>query len=268
MSSPSAPSSCWSRRSACRPRARVLVVGASYKPGVRDMRESPAVRIMRALAREGVERRLPRPARALARVDDSLALLSVARPHAADYDLAVLVTLHDGFDYSWLGELRAGARLHLPHSARPPEVPDLWRILLAGGDRRGRVRPVAAGQHAPAVQAVRLAQRAAADEAGGPAPRSGRIPLTPRPSGPSFGAPADPVVQPRAARRLRAVPDRDRGRGGRLQDRLHRDGRGGSVLRRLQHRRLRLHPEPLRCSACSTGRRPTRPRRSSRRSRS
>ena len=34
--------------------ARVLVVGASYKPGVRDVREAPAVRIMHELAEEGV----------------------------------------------------------------------------------------------------------------------------------------------------------------------------------------------------------------------
>ena len=47
--------------------ARVLVVGASYKPGVRDTRESPAVRIMRELAEAGRGGRLPRPAGALAR---------------------------------------------------------------------------------------------------------------------------------------------------------------------------------------------------------
>ena len=35
---------------------------------------------------------------------DGLAVLSVARPRPCDYDLAVLVTLHDGCDYSWLGE--------------------------------------------------------------------------------------------------------------------------------------------------------------------
>ncbi len=83
---------------------RVLVVGASYKPGVRDMRESPAVRIMRALAREGVSVAYHDPLVRSFESTDSLAMLSVARPHASDYDVAVLVTLHDGFDYSWLGE--------------------------------------------------------------------------------------------------------------------------------------------------------------------
>jgi hypothetical protein len=31
-----------------------------------------------------------------------MALLSVPRPDPSDYDLALLVTLHDGHDYDWL----------------------------------------------------------------------------------------------------------------------------------------------------------------------
>ena len=83
---------------------RVLIVGASYKPGVRDMRESPAVRIMRSLAREGVSVAYHDPLVRSFESIDNLAMLSVARPRADDYDVAVVVTLHDGCDYSWLGE--------------------------------------------------------------------------------------------------------------------------------------------------------------------
>ena len=35
---------------------------------------------------------------------DELAILSAARPRPGDYDLALLVTLHDGHDYGWLDE--------------------------------------------------------------------------------------------------------------------------------------------------------------------
>jgi nucleotide sugar dehydrogenase len=81
---------------------RVLVVGASYKPGVRDTRESPAVRIMRTLAREGVTVAYHDPLVRSLEAGDGLAVLSVARPQASDYDVAVIVTLHDGCDYGWL----------------------------------------------------------------------------------------------------------------------------------------------------------------------
>jgi UDP-N-acetyl-D-glucosamine dehydrogenase len=83
---------------------RVLVVGASYKPGVRDTRESPAVQIMRSLWSEGIAVAYHDPLVRSLEAGDGLAILSAARPRASDYDLAVLVTLHDGFDYGWLGE--------------------------------------------------------------------------------------------------------------------------------------------------------------------
>jgi UDP-N-acetyl-D-glucosamine dehydrogenase len=82
--------------------ARVLVVGASYKPGVRDTRESPAVCIMRELACQGVEVAYHDPLVRSLELGDGLALLSVPSPHPADYDVAVLITLHEGCDYSWL----------------------------------------------------------------------------------------------------------------------------------------------------------------------
>ena len=83
---------------------RVLVVGASYKPGVRDTRESPAVRIMRCLKGEGIAVAYHDPLVRSLEAGDGLAVLSVARPRPSDYDIAVLVTPHDGCDYTWLGE--------------------------------------------------------------------------------------------------------------------------------------------------------------------
>ncbi len=47
--------------------SRVLVVGVSYKPGVADCRQAPALEIISAAAGRRSERRLPRPARARGR---------------------------------------------------------------------------------------------------------------------------------------------------------------------------------------------------------
>jgi len=89
--------------------ARVLVVGASYKPGVADSREAPALEIIERLAAEG------------AHVDYHDPLVPTLRLHGEtlhsvdpdprrdasgfgpeDYDLAILVTLHPDHDYGWL----------------------------------------------------------------------------------------------------------------------------------------------------------------------
>ena len=85
--------------------ARVLIVGAAYKPGIQDTRESPALEIMRELSARGAAIAYHDPlVRSLALGDD-LALLSVAQPRPADYDLALVVTVHAGFDYAWLDEM-------------------------------------------------------------------------------------------------------------------------------------------------------------------
>jgi UDP-N-acetyl-D-glucosamine dehydrogenase len=69
---------------------------------VRDVRESPAVRIMRELAEEGMAVSYHDPLVRSLEADEQLALLSVPRPRPGDYDLALIVTLHDGHDYGWL----------------------------------------------------------------------------------------------------------------------------------------------------------------------
>ena len=47
--------------------SRILIVGVSYKAGVGDMRESPALKIIRLLRERGADVELPRPARPRAR---------------------------------------------------------------------------------------------------------------------------------------------------------------------------------------------------------
>ena len=78
--------------------SRVLVLGASYKTGVGDVRESPALRIMEVLKSRGAQ---------VAYHDDfvpslpELELASVPVEAAvADADAVVLVTAHPGLDYA------------------------------------------------------------------------------------------------------------------------------------------------------------------------
>jgi len=84
--------------------ARVIVVGASYKSGVRDLRESPALAIMAGLRRGGAEVSLYDPLVPEVPQPDGPPLRSVAAPAGPDYDLAVIHTLHPGVDYAWVSD--------------------------------------------------------------------------------------------------------------------------------------------------------------------
>jgi nucleotide sugar dehydrogenase len=82
--------------------ARVLVVGMAYKPGVEDYRESPASDITRGLIESGVQVSYYDPLVETAYVHDIGELVSVGGPVGSDYDLAVVATVHPGFDYGFL----------------------------------------------------------------------------------------------------------------------------------------------------------------------
>jgi nucleotide sugar dehydrogenase len=86
------------------PGARVLVVGASYKPDVQDVRESPALEIISELRHGGVRCDYHDPLVPSIDLPDGLTMLSVAQPDPAEYALVVLVTCHSGFDYAWMDE--------------------------------------------------------------------------------------------------------------------------------------------------------------------
>ncbi len=94
--------------------ARVLVVGASYKPGVADSREAPAVEIIERLRGEGADVDYHDPlvpelqvgGETLDSVDpDPRRDASGFGPE--DYDLAILVTIHPQHDYGWLARCPA-----------------------------------------------------------------------------------------------------------------------------------------------------------------
>ncbi|HWX44468.1 MAG TPA: nucleotide sugar dehydrogenase [Solirubrobacteraceae bacterium] len=83
------------------PDARVLVVGASYKPGVADTREAPALEIIARLRTEGARVDYHDPlVPALAVGGESLEGVNPVDPE--EYDLAILTTLHPEHDYEWL----------------------------------------------------------------------------------------------------------------------------------------------------------------------
>lgn len=81
--------------------ARVVLVGVSYKAGVRDLRESPALSILAGLVRRGVEVDYHDPLMPNIVLPDGTSLSSERTPGAQQWDLAVIHTVHPGVDYQW-----------------------------------------------------------------------------------------------------------------------------------------------------------------------
>ncbi len=78
--------------------SRVLIVGVSYKPGVGDLRESPALKIIALLRELGADVRYHDPhVSAIAEFELSSAPLEQA---LADADLALIVTAHPSVDHA------------------------------------------------------------------------------------------------------------------------------------------------------------------------
>jgi UDP-N-acetyl-D-glucosamine dehydrogenase len=95
--------------------SRVLLLGVSYKAGVGDIRESPALKIIQLLRKRGAEVRYHDP-----HVPELVehGLRSVALDEAVDgVDLAVIVTAHPGVDHDSVVE-RAPAALDLRGTTR------------------------------------------------------------------------------------------------------------------------------------------------------
>jgi UDP-N-acetyl-D-glucosamine dehydrogenase len=88
---------------------RVLVVGAGYKPGVADCACAPAVEIISRLMADGVQVDFHDPLVPTLRVDgESMQGVDPDPRRDAsgfgpeDYELAILVTIHPGYDYGWI----------------------------------------------------------------------------------------------------------------------------------------------------------------------
>jgi nucleotide sugar dehydrogenase len=83
--------------------ARVLIAGISYKPGVHDTRESPAIALVQDLLGFGADVQLWDPIARRLDLMDGRILLANERPDIADFDAVVVHTVHPSVDYSWLG---------------------------------------------------------------------------------------------------------------------------------------------------------------------
>jgi UDP-N-acetyl-D-mannosaminuronate dehydrogenase len=82
--------------------ARVLVVGATYKPGVRDLRESPGVAIMRALHDAGAAVSFHDPLVDTVALNGPGSETASVTPDPSSVDLVVLATVQPGADLAWL----------------------------------------------------------------------------------------------------------------------------------------------------------------------
>ena len=105
--------------------SRILVLGASYKGGVGDVRESPALRIMEVLKERGAE--LSYHDRFVPSLPE-LELESVPlEPAASEADALVLVTAHPDIDYNDLAT-RGALFVDLRGVTRGVEVENLVRL--------------------------------------------------------------------------------------------------------------------------------------------
>jgi len=86
--------------------ARVLIVGVTYKGGVEDLRESPALEIIRMLLDEGAHVSFADERVTELRLSDGTAVPRLVReePGGPTIDLALMHTRHPGVDHSWLAE--------------------------------------------------------------------------------------------------------------------------------------------------------------------
>jgi UDP-N-acetyl-D-glucosamine dehydrogenase len=105
--------------------SRIAVLGVSYKPGVADCRESPALKIIALLGGLGAE--LTYHDRFVDELPD-YGLRSVAIEEAlAGADLALIVTAHPGIDYAGLSDL-APCVIDLRGVTRSPNAANLQRL--------------------------------------------------------------------------------------------------------------------------------------------
>ncbi|WP_107118963.1 nucleotide sugar dehydrogenase [Streptomyces bungoensis] len=98
--------------------ARILVVGVAYKPGVADLRESPALEIMEELAEDGAKVEFSDPLVTSLRLGAAVHP-SVTEPADREWDLVLVHTVHPGVDLGWL----AGQPLVLDATYRLDSVP-------------------------------------------------------------------------------------------------------------------------------------------------
>lgn len=82
--------------------AKVLVLGVAYKPGVADVRESPALAIIDMLAAEGADVAFADPYVETLQTPSTGTLFHESNAPGQRWDLVLVHTIHPGEDNSWL----------------------------------------------------------------------------------------------------------------------------------------------------------------------
>ena len=83
--------------------ARILLSGLAYKPGIQDVRESPALVVADVLRRRGATVTAHDPVVGRDVEDAAGVVISEnGQPDSGDIDLVIVLTRHPGFDQSWL----------------------------------------------------------------------------------------------------------------------------------------------------------------------
>ena len=109
-------------------KARVLVLGVAYKPDVGDIRESPPLRVMSALARHGARIAFHDPFVAAVTIDGKkLARTELTARAVAGADLVALLTPHRSYDLDWLAAT-AGLLFDARNAFGPEDRPNLIRL--------------------------------------------------------------------------------------------------------------------------------------------
>jgi UDP-N-acetyl-D-glucosamine dehydrogenase len=86
--------------------ARILILGVAYKPDVSDVRESPAVDLIRLLAERGGELSYHDPHVAEVAVEGrTYKSVDLSDERVADADLVVIITDHKAIDYQRVADL-------------------------------------------------------------------------------------------------------------------------------------------------------------------
>ncbi len=98
--------------------AKALVLGVSYKPGVGDTRESPAIVIIETLLSDGADVSFSDPYVETIRTSSGKPLLHVPEPWREHWDIVIVHTAHPNVDHDWLSDQQAVVdatyRLNLP----------------------------------------------------------------------------------------------------------------------------------------------------------
>jgi len=114
--------------------AKILVLGVSYKPDIDDVRESPALDVIRLLQEKGAEVEYYDPYVENIHLDgDRFATVEYSGDRLANYDCCVITTDHSDFDYGEIAD-RSQLVVDTRNAIRIPEGGKRDNVIKLGGN--------------------------------------------------------------------------------------------------------------------------------------